>query len=114
MSFFTWLKSLFFENEAEIEQIEAEMQNVQPVTQADYSFKIFDLKSKDELNNITSFIVQDRSLALVKMNKFTGDSEEFKHVLNELKNTCDNCNSKVIGINNNTFLVAKNSIEILK
>ena len=113
MSFVSWLKDLFIEKNEEA-QVEDEMQNIQPVTQADYNFKIFDLKNKDELNLVNSFIVQDKALALIKMNKFTGDREQYKQVLNELKTACDNCNSKIVWISNNMFFVVKNSVEVLK
>jgi SepF-like predicted cell division protein (DUF552 family) len=111
MSFFARLKNLFFEDvtqEMVEEQVKEEIKNF------DYKLKIFDLKHKDELNELTSFIVQDKSIALIKMHKFTGDHASLKQVLSELKQTCDTCNSKVVGISNNTFLVMKNSIELLK
>ncbi|MEK6840999.1 MAG: hypothetical protein AABW57_00825 [Nanoarchaeota archaeon] len=115
MSLFSWLKNLFTEdiNKEEIEQMQEEELKKELVN-TDYKLKMFDLKHKDELSNITSFIVQDKSIALIKMNKFTGDHAALKETLNELKQTCDTCNSRVLGINNNMFLVVKNSVEVLK
>ena len=111
MSVFSWIKSLFVENvEDEIKEDEIK----QELNHMDYKLKIFDLKNKDELSEVTSFIVQDKSLALIKMNKFTGDHGRLKETLNELKQTCDTCNSRVLGVSNNMFLVVKNSVEIVK
>mgnify|MGYP001558226311 CR=1 FL=1 len=111
MSFFSWLKNLFVEDvndEIQEEEIKQELINM------DYKLKIFDLKNKDELNQVTSFIVQDKTIALIKMNKFTGDHHKLKETLNELKQTCDTCNSRVLGVTNNMFLVVKNSVEFVK
>ena len=111
MSLFSWLKNLFVEDvndEIQEEEIKQELINM------DYKLKIFDLKNKDELNQVTSFIVQDKTIALIKMNKFTGDHHKLKETLNELKQTCDTCNSRVLGVTNNMFLVVKNSVEFVK
>jgi len=111
MSFFLWIKNLFVEDditEEVKEEIKEELKN------SDYKLRIFDLQKRDELNEVTSFIVQDKTIALIKMYKFTGDHSGLKEVLSELKQTCDNCNSKVVGVNNNLFLVVKNSVELLK
>ena len=80
MSFFSWLKNLFVEDvndEIQEEEIKQELINM------DYKLKIFDLKNKDELDQVTSFIVQDKTIALIKMNKFTGDHHKLKETLNE-------------------------------
>lgn len=115
MSFFTWFKNLFVED-VNSEQLEEMQENElkQELSNTDYKLKIFDLTHKNELSNVTSFIVQDKTIALIKMNKFTGDHAALKETLNELKQTCDTCNSRVLGINNNMFLVVKNSVEVLK
>lgn len=115
MSFFSWLKGLFVEDISSDELQEAQEEELKKqLASTDYRLKIFDLMHKNELSDVTSFIVQDKSIALIKMNKFTGDHAALKETLNELKQTCDTCNSKVLGINNNMFLVVKNSVEVLK
>ncbi|MEK6907244.1 MAG: hypothetical protein AABW45_01835 [Nanoarchaeota archaeon] len=113
---FSWVKALFVDDVSE-EQIKEMMQEQEPQMQTpmiDYKLKIFDVRNRDELSQVTSFIVQDKSMALIKMNKFTGDYAVLKETLNELKQTCDNCNSKILGVSNNMFIVTKNSIEVLK
>lgn len=116
MNFFNWLKGLFVDNvsEEQIKEMLQEDELKKEVQNTDYKLKIFDLRHKNELSQITSFIVQDKTIALIKMHKFTGDHDALKETLNELKQTCDNCNSRVLGISNNMFLVAKNSVEVLK
>ncbi|MEK6835278.1 MAG: hypothetical protein AABX61_03385 [Nanoarchaeota archaeon] len=115
MSFFNWIKSLFVED-VNNEMIEEMQDNElkQELQKMDYKFKIFDLKNKDELDEVTSFVVQDKALALIRMSKFTGDNAVLKETLTELKQTCDTCNSRVLGVSNNMFLVVKNSVEVLK
>jgi SepF-like predicted cell division protein (DUF552 family) len=112
MNIFSWIKNLFVEDITNIEEIREE--EIKQELSNDYKLKIFDLKHKDELSQVTSFIVQDRSIALIKMNKFTGNHDHLKETLNEIKQTCDTCNSKVLGVSNNMFLVVKNSVEVLK
>jgi SepF-like predicted cell division protein (DUF552 family) len=115
MSFFSWLKSLFIEEVTSNELEETQEEELkQQLINRDYKLKIFDLTHKNELPNVTSFIVQDKSIALIKMNKFRGDHAQLKETLNELKQTCDTCNSRLLGINNNMFIVVKNSVEVVK
>ena len=115
MSFIKWIKNLFVEdvNQEQFEEMQ-ENELKQELANTDYKLKIFDLTHKNELSNVTSFVVQDKTIALIKMNKFTGDHNNLKETLNELKQTCDTCNSRVLGINNNMFLVVKNSVEVVK
>ena len=117
MSFGSWFKDLFFEKEnievkAEGETVkeEKEVQNID----YDYNLKIFDLIKKNDVEKITSYIIEDKAIALVKMNKFTGNKDDLKEVLNEIKRSCDTCNSRIIGITNNMYFVTKNSINIEK
>jgi len=76
--------------------------------------KIFELKNRDDLQQVTSYILQDKTLALIKMHKFTGDNDDLKDTLIELKQTCENCNGRILGVTNNMFLVVKNSVEIVR
>src|SRR3989344_7260919 len=102
MSVFSWIKGLFVEDiNEEIKEDMREEEVKQELANFDYKLKIFDLTHKNELSNVTSFVVQDKSIALIKMNKFTGDHAALKEALNEIKQTCDTCNSRVLGINNN-------------
>jgi len=74
-------------------------------------FSLMNLENYKEKNvNLEPF----DKLFLIKMNKFTGDHNDLKETLAELKQACDNCNSKVFGVSNNLFLVVKNSVEVLK
>ena len=112
MSFVLWLKNLFTNDTVELpEELKEEMQQE---ASKDYKFRIFEVNNKHELNPVTSFIVNDKSLALIKMHKFTGDTNELKETLMELKQVCSNCNSSVFGVSNNMFLVVKNSVEVVK
>src|SRR3989344_4041470 len=113
MSFGSWFKDLFFEKEnievkAEGETVkeEKEVQNID----YDYNLKIFDLIKKNDVEKITSYIIEDKAIALVKMHKFTGNKDDLKEVLNEIKRSCDTCNSRIIGLTNNMYFVTKNSI----
>ena len=113
MNVFSWLKGFFVGDTVELpdelkEELKEEMQKI------DYNLKIFEVNEKSDLNQVTSFIVNDKALALIKMHKFTGDTEALKETLAELKQTCDNCNSKVLGVSNNMFLVVKNSIDVVR
>ena len=113
MGFSSWFKSLFFEDDKvnleEVKEIKVEDKDIKNY---DYNLKIFDIMKKEQINEVTSYIIQDKALALIKMHKFTGDSQDLKDVLNELKQTCDNCDSKVIGLTNNMYLITKNNINI--
>ena len=64
------------------EELKEEMQQE---ASKDYKFRIFEVNNKHELNPVTSFIVNDKSLALIKMHKFTGDTNELKETLMERK-----------------------------
>ena len=112
MGFSSWLKNLFFEEEVKIEEVKETKIEDKDIINYDYNLKIFDVMKKEQINEVTSYIIQDKALALIKMHKFTGNSQELKEILNELKQTCDNCNSKVIGITNNMYLITKNNINI--
>lgn len=116
MGFSSWLKNLFFEEEnVKTEEVNEIKENVkEEIKDYDYNVKIFDVVKKEDINKVTSYIIQDKTLALIKMHKFTGNRDDLKDVLNELKTTCDNCNSKVLGITNNMYFITKNSINIEK
>lgn len=107
-----WFKDLFFEKEEvkeeKIENVNKEIKNY------DYNLKIFEIIRKEDVSQVTNFIVQDKTLALIKMHKFIGNREDLKEVLNTLKQTCDSCNSKVIGLTNNLYFATKNSVNIEK
>ena len=109
----SWFKDLFFEKEEVKEGIE-ETKEIKEIKNYDYNLKVFDLIKKDELNQVSSYIIQDKALALIKMHKFIGNRDDLKDVLNELKQTCDNCNSKIVGLTNNMYFVTKNSINVEK
>ena len=111
MSMGSWFKDLFFEKE-EVKDLPQEVK--EEIKNYDYNIKIFDLIRKNEVNQITSYIVQDKALALIKMHKFIGNRDDLKEVLNELKQTCNNCNAKILGITNNMYLITKNTINIEK
>lgn len=111
MSMNSWFKDLFFEKE---EVKENKIEENKEVKNYDYNLKVFDLIKKDDLNQVSSYIVQDKALALIKMHKFIGNRDDLKDVLNELKQTCDNCNSKIVGLTNNMYFVTKNSINVEK
>mgnify|MGYP001613497495 FL=1 len=116
MGFGSWIKDLFFEEEnvktEEVNEIKEESK--EEVKDYDYNVKIFDVVKKEDINKVTSYIIQDKTLALIKMHKFTGNRDDLKDVLNELKTTCDSCNSKVLGITNNMYFVTKEKINIEK
>ncbi len=115
MSVGSWFKDMFFEKDTEEVKeanIELKQEEAKEIKNYDYNVKIFDLIRKDDVSKVTSYIIQDKSLALVKMHKFIGNKDDLKDVLNELKQTCDNCNSKILGITNNMYFVTKNSINI--
>lgn len=113
MTIFSWLKNIFMEDVSHAEE-DAEEELKQELKNTDYKVKIFDLKHDNEVSEINSFIVQDKTIALIKINKFTGDHSKLKETLNEIKQTCDTCNSRILGVSNNIFLVVKDSIEVLK
>ena len=115
MSFLSWVKDLFSE-EVEQDKIMEQIKEheVKKDTDYDYSMKIFELKNRDDLQQVTSYILQDKTLALIKMHKFTGDNDDLKDTLIELKQTCENCNGRILGVTNNMFLVVKNSVEIVR
>lgn len=113
MSFFSWIKNLFVEDMNDSEEVREE-ELKEEIKNTDYKLKIFDLIHKDQLSDVTSFVVQDKTIALIKMHKFTGDHSNLKETLNELKQTCDTCNSRVLGVSNNMFLVTKNSVELVR
>lgn len=114
MSVFSWLKGLFVED-INPEDVQAMLGEEQPQELVkDYKVKIFEVNNKNELNQVNSFIAQDKSMALIKMHKFTGDHVQLKETLTELKQACDSCNSRILGVSNNMFLVVKNSVEVLK
>ena len=112
MGFSSWIKNLFFEEKnvekEEVNEVKEEVKDY------DYNVKIFDVIKKEDINKVTSYIIQDKSLALIKMHKFTGNRDDLKEVLNELKTTCDSCNSKVLGITNNMYFITKEKINIEK
>src|SRR3989344_438015 len=112
----SWIKNLFFEEEnVKTEEVNEVKENAKgEIKDYDYNVKIFDLVKKEDINKVTSYIIQDKSLALIKMHKFTGNRDDLKEVLNELKTTCDNCNSKVLGITNNMYFITKEKINIEK
>ncbi len=113
MSLGSWFKDLFFEKEKEEIKEETVQEEIkEEVKNYDYHVKIFDVVKKEDINQVTSYILQDKALALVKMHKFTGNRDDLKQVLNEIKQTCENCNSKIIGITNNMYFISKNSINI--
>ena len=116
MGFGSWIKNLFFEEEnvktEEVNEVKEEFK--EEVKDYDYNVKIFDVVKKEDINKVTSYIIQDKTLALIKMHKFTGNRDDLKDVLNELKTTCDSCNSKVLGITNNMYFVTKEKINIEK
>jgi len=120
MSLGSWFKNLLFEKEEGKEKTEESSEEdsnaingvKEKTKNYDYNVKIFDLVKKEDVNNITNYIVQDKALALVKMHKFIGNKDDVKYVLNELKQTCDNCNSKIVGLTNNMYFITKNSINI--
>ena len=114
MSFSSWFKNLFSSDTVDLpDELKEELKGEQEVKK-DYKLKIFEINHKKDVNNVTNFVLQDNALALIKMNKFTGDHNDLKETLAELKQACDNCNSKVFGVSNNMFLVVKNSVEVLK
>jgi len=113
MSVGSWLKGIFLEEDNKVEEVKEEIAEPE-VNNYDYHIKIFDLIRKDDVNKVTSYIVQDKTLALIKMHKFTGNKDDLKEVLNELKTTCDNCNSRVLGITNNMYFVTKKTINVEK
>ena len=112
----SWIKNLFFEEEnVKTEEVNEVKENAKgEIKDYDYNVKIFDVIKKEDINKVTSYIIQDKSLALIKMHKFTGNRDDLKEVLNELKTTCDSCNSKVLGITNNMYFITKEKINIEK
>ena len=114
MSFLLWFKNLFASDTVELpDELKEELKGEQ-TQKIDYRLRIFEVNNKKDINNVTNFVLQDNVLALIKMHKFTGDHNDLKETLAELKQACDNCNSKVFGVSNNMFLVVKNSVEVLK
>ncbi|MEK6932409.1 MAG: hypothetical protein AABW56_01285 [Nanoarchaeota archaeon] len=113
MSLGSWLKGVFLEEDNKVEDVKEEKVE-DSLQNYDYSVKIFDIIKKDDVNKVTNYIIQDKTLALIKMHKFIGNKDDLKDVLNELKTTCDNCNSKVLGITNNMYFVTKKTINVEK
>ncbi len=113
MSVSSWFKNLFLE-QSNGQSSEVEMEKVEEVKDYDYNLKIFDVVRKSDISQVTNYIIQDKALALIKMHKFTGNKEDLKEVLNELKKTCDGSNSRIIGVTNNMYFVIKNSVNLEK
>ena len=117
MSFGSWLKNTLFEKEGgEVkEDIDgSSVMESNEVKNYDYHLSVFDLSNKQETGRIISYILQDKKLALVKTAKFNGNHEDLKQALNELKETCKKCNSRIVGLNNSLYLITKNTIYVEK
>ena len=108
----SWFKDLFFEKE-ESSEVKLE-EKKEEIKSYDYNLKIFEIIRKEDISQVTNYIVHDKTLALIKMHKFIGSREDLKEVLNTLKQTCDVCDSKVIGLTNNLYFATKNSVNIEK